>query len=61
VWSFRYRKADLRGEIKIGEHPALSLKHAHTEARELLELVRRGTDPKVARFEARQAEIEQTR
>src|SRR5687767_3033445 len=28
VWSFRYRKADLRGEIKIGEHPALSLEQA---------------------------------
>jgi integrase len=61
VWSFRYRKADLRGEIKIGEHPALSLEQARNEARALLELVRHGTDPKVARFEARQSEIEQTR
>jgi integrase len=61
VWSFRYRKADLRGEIKIGEHPALSLEQARNEARALLELVRQGTDPKVARFEARQAEIEETR
>lgn len=61
VWSFRYRKADLRGEIKIGEHPALSLEQARGEARALLELVRQGTDPKVARFEARQAEIEETR
>jgi integrase len=61
VWSFRYRKADLRGEIKIGEHPALSLEQARGQARELLELVRQGTDPKVARFEARQAEIEESR
>lgn len=61
VWSFRYRKADLRGEVKIGEHPALSLEQARNEARALLELVRQGTDPKVARFEARQAEIAETR
>ncbi len=61
VWSFRYRKADLRGEIKIGEHPALSLEQARNEARALLELVRQGTDPKVARFEARQTEIQETR
>ena len=61
VWSFRYRKADLHGEIKIGEHPALSLEQARNEARALLELVRQGTDPKVARFEARQAEIAETR
>lgn len=61
MWSFRYRKADLRGEIKIGEHPALSLEQARNEARALLELVRQGIDPKVARFEARQAEIEETR
>lgn len=61
VWTFRYRKADLKGEIKIGEHPALSLEQARSEARNLLELVRLGADPKAARFEARQAEIEQTR
>jgi hypothetical protein len=61
VWSFRYRKADLRGEIKIGEHPALSLEHARTKARDMLELVRQGIDPKAARFEARQAEIAEAR
>lgn len=61
VWTFRYRKADLSGEVKIGEHPALSLEQARNEARALLELVRQGTDPRVARFEARQAEVEETR
>ena len=34
VWTFRYRKADLRGEVKIGEHPALPLEKARDEARE---------------------------
>lgn len=61
VWTFRYRKEDLRGELKIGEHPALSLEHARNEARTLLELVRQGTDPKVARGESRLANIEATR
>ena len=61
VWTFRYRKADLRGEVKIGEHPALSLEQARHEARRLLELVRHGTDPKVARAETRLANLEATR
>jgi len=61
VWTFRYRKEALRGELKIGEHPALSLEHARTEARTLLELVRLGSDPKVARIESRLANIEATR
>ena len=57
VWTFRYRKEALRGELKIGEHPALSLEHARNEARSLLELVRLGNDPKVARIESRFANI----
>ena len=61
VWTFRYRKADLRGEVKIGEHPALSLEQARHEARALLEVVRQGTDPKVARAESRLASLEATR
>jgi hypothetical protein len=61
VWTFRYRKADLRGEIKIGEHPALSLEQARLEARSLLELVRKGSDPKLARFEQRQANLKAAR
>jgi integrase len=61
VWTFRYRKEALRGELKIGEHPALSLEHARNEARTLLELVRLGNDPKVARIESRLANIEATR
>jgi hypothetical protein len=61
VWTFRYRKEDLRGELKIGEHPALSLEHARNEARTMLELVRLGTDPKVVRGESRLANIEATR
>ena len=61
VWTFRYRKEALRGELKIGEHPALSLEHARNEARSLLELVRLGNDPKVARIESRLANIEATR
>jgi hypothetical protein len=40
VWTFRYRKANLRGEVKIGEYPALSLELARAEARRLLEVVR---------------------
>ena len=61
VWTFRYRKADLRGEVKIGEHPALSLEQARYEARSLLELVRQGTDPRAARAETRLANLEATR
>jgi integrase len=61
VWTFRYRKQDLRGELKIGEHPALSLEHARTEARGLLEVVRLGSDPKLARIELRLSNIEATR
>jgi len=61
VWTFRYRKEALRGELKIGEHPALSLEHARKEARSLLELVRLGNDPKVARIESRLTNIEATR
>lgn len=61
VWTFRYRKPDLRGEVKIGEHPALSLEQARREARSLLELVRQGIDPRVARAETRLANLEATR
>ena len=61
VWTFRYRNADLRGELKIGDHPALSLEQARQEARQLVELVRQGTDPKVARAETRLANLEATR
>jgi len=61
VWTFRYRKTDLRGEVKIGEHPAFSLEQARLEARRLLELVRQGIDPKVVRAGARLANIEATR
>ena len=28
VWTFRYRKEALRGELKVSEHPGLSLEHA---------------------------------
>ena len=61
VWALGSRKEDLRGELKIGEHPALSLKHARNEARTLLELVRQGTDPKVASGESRWDNIVATR
>jgi integrase len=61
VWTFRYRKADLRGEAKIGEYPALTLLQARQEARGLLELVRQGSDPKVAQAEARLANLEAAR
>jgi integrase len=61
VWTFRYRKSDTKGEVKIGEHPALSLEQARSEARTLIELVRKGGDPKVARFEQRQAAVEAAR
>lgn len=61
VWTFRYRKADLRGEVKIGEHPALSLEQARAGARRLLELVRVGTDPKAALAETRLANAEAAR
>lgn len=61
TWTFRYRKADLRGEVKIGEHPALSLEQARQGARALLEMVRQGIDPKVARAESRLANIEAAR
>lgn len=61
VWTFRYRKSDLRGEVKLGEHPALSLEQARHEARRLLELVRQGIDPKAARAETRLANFESAR
>jgi integrase len=61
VWTFRYRKPDLRGEVKLGEHPALSLEQARHEARRLLELVRQGLDPKAARAETRLANFEAAR
>ena len=61
VWTFRYRKLDLHGELMLGEHPALTLEQARHEARQLLELVRDGVDPKVARLEARQANVEAAR
>jgi hypothetical protein len=61
VWTFRYRKSDLRGELLLGEHPTLTLEQARHEARELLELVRTGVDPKVARLEARQANVDAAR
>lgn len=57
IWTFRYRKADLRGELMLGEHPAVTLEQARGECRKLLELVREGTDPKIARFETRQANV----
>ena len=47
--------------MKIGDHPALSLEQARQEARRLVELVRQGTDPKVARAESRLANLEATR
>lgn len=61
VWTFRYRKADLRGEVKVGEYPALSLERARVEGRRLLELVRLGHDPKATLAEARLSTIEATR
>ena len=61
VWTFRYRKIDLRGEVKIGEYPAFSLEQARHEARRLLELVRQGIDPKAVRAETRLANLEATR
>jgi integrase len=61
VWTFRYRKADLRGEVKIGEYPALSLEQARAEARRLLELVRSGTDPRTALAETRLANLAEAR
>lgn len=45
VWTFRYRKQDLRGEMTLGEHPALPLERARSRARDLMELVRQGADP----------------
>lgn len=45
VWTFRYRKQDLRGEMTLGEHPALPLDRARARARDLMELVRQGVDP----------------
>lgn len=53
-------KEALRGELTIGEPPALSLEHARNEARTLLELMRLGNDPTVARIESRLANIEAT-
>lgn len=61
VWTFRYRNRDLRGEVRIGEHPALTLEQARHEARAFMELVRQGTDPKVALAESRLANLEAAR
>src|SRR5450755_2979726 len=57
----RYRSADLRGELTIGEYPALSLDQARIEARVLADLVRQGVDPKVTRLQARQANVAASR
>ena len=61
VWTFRYRSADLRGQLTIGEYPALSLDQARNEARALADLVRQGVDPKVTRLQARQANVAASR
>jgi hypothetical protein len=61
IWTFRYRKSDLRGELIIGEHPALTLEQARRETLELLNMIRDGIDPKVAKFEARQALVREAR
>lgn len=45
VWTFRYRTQGLRGEMTLGEHPALTLERARARARDLMELVRQGVDP----------------
>ena len=45
----------------LGEHPGLTLEQARTEARQLVELVRDGLDPKVARLEARRANVDAAR
>ena len=55
VWTFRYRKAEIHGELMLGEHPALTLEAARVEARRLADLVRGGQDPKLKRAEARRA------
>lgn len=61
VWTFRYRQADLRGELMLGEHPSMTLEQARVEARRLLELVRDGQDPKNVRTEARVANVRAAR
>jgi len=61
VWSFRYRRSEVHGELTLGEHPAISLEQARTEARQLVEMVRNGIDPKVARRAAQLAKIEAVR
>lgn len=61
VWTFRYRKSNMQGELMLGEHPGLTLEQARQEARKLVELVRDGIDPKAARLEARKANIESAR
>lgn len=61
VWTFRYRKSEVHGELMIGEHPGMTLEQARTEARRLVELVRDGLDPKIERVEARRANVEATR
>ena len=55
VWTFRYRKSEVHGELMLGQHPGMTLEQARTEARRLVELVRDGLDPKIARVEARRA------
>jgi Arm DNA-binding domain len=61
IWTFRYRKATLHGEVMLGEHPTLTIEQARREARRLIDLVREGVDPKDAKAEARQATIDAAR
>jgi hypothetical protein len=54
TWTFRFRSKERQGEVRLGDWPALSLEAARGLAREQIENVRNGIDPKLALLEARQ-------
>ncbi|WP_395701011.1 tyrosine-type recombinase/integrase [Aquabacterium sp.] len=61
TWTFRYRSKEHQGEVRLGDWPALSLEAARKLARDQIENVRNGIDPKLAMLDARREAAEAQR
>lgn len=58
AWLFRCRAGDSTIKMHLGDYPALTLEEARKRAREHIEQVKQGVDPRIAAFELRQATVE---
>jgi hypothetical protein len=58
VWLFRCRTGDSTIKMHLGDYPALTLEEARKRAREHIEQIKQGVDPRIAAFELRQATVE---